>query len=114
MSAKNSKSKNFKFEVFNPKQTKNKSIIRQTIRVRRHNGNMTYADVKTYFDDLVKKLKIDSDKIAIGGMTEKYYTIKGFADDDLKPWDDDEYYQDRAKDGKKFNEYEFVDFMIEK
>jgi len=114
MSAKNSKSKNFKFQVFEPKQTKNKGIIRQTIRVRRNTGNMTYADVKTYFDDLIKKLKIDSDKIAIGGMTEKYYTIKGFADDDLKPWDDDEYYQDRAKDGKKFNEFEFVDFMIEK
>ncbi len=64
MSAKNSKSKNFKFQVFEPKQTKNKSIIRQTIRVRRNNGNMTYADVKTYFDDLIKKLKIDSKKRA--------------------------------------------------
>ncbi len=47
-------------------------------------------------------------------MTEKAYTIKSFEEDDLKPWDDDEYYQDRAKDGKKFNEFEFVDFMIEK
>ncbi len=47
-------------------------------------------------------------------MTEKAYTIKSFEEDDLKPWDDDEYYQDRAKDAKKFNEYEWVDFMIEK
>ena len=108
------KTKNFTFEKFEPKQTKNKMIIRQTIRVKRNNGKMTYADVETYYNDLIKKLKLDSDKIAIGGMTEKFYTIKGFDDEDLKPWDDDEYYQDRAKDGKKFNEFEFVDFMIEK
>lgn len=107
-------SKNFMFEVFEPKGTKTKSIIRQTIRVRRNKGEMTYADVKNYYNDLVKKLKLDTEKIAIGGMTEKYYTIKGFNDDDLKPWDDDEYYRDRAKNSKKFNQYEFVDFMIEK
>jgi hypothetical protein len=58
----------------------------------------------------MKRLNIDSKKIAIGAVTEKYYTVKSFEEDDLKRWDDDDYYNDKAKN----NKYDFVDFMIEK
>lgn len=106
-------SKNFNFKVFEPKQTKNKSIIKQTIRINRKNGEkMTYADVRQYYDTM--KNKYGSERISIAGMIEKFNMIKAFDDTDMKPWDDDDYYHDRVKDPeKKFNEFEFVDFIIE-
>ena len=105
-------SKNFTYEKFEPKETKNKKIVRKTLRIRRQKGKMTYADIKQIYEDMIDKKKLVAEKVAICGMTEKYLTLKSFEEDDLKPWDDDEYYQDRAKDSKKFNEYDFIDLII--
>lgn len=105
-------SKNFTYETFEPKETKNKKIVRKTLRIRRHKGKMTYADIKVIYEEMSKKQKLVAEKVAICGMTEKYYTIKSFEEDDLKPYDDDDYYKDRAKDSEKFNEYDFVDLII--
>ena len=105
-------SKNFTYETFEPKEKKNKKIVRKTLRIRRQQGKMTYADINVIYEDMLNKKKIIAEKVAIAGMTEKYLTLKSFEEDELKPYDDDEYYQDRAKDSKKFNEYDFIDLII--
>ena len=106
-------SKNFLFETFEPKQTKNKKIVKRTIRIKRNNNKkITYADLKYLYDDIMKKQKVESDEIGVCVMAEKYLTIKNFEEDDLKPWDDENYYKDRAKDASKFNEYNFIDIII--
>ena len=73
---------------------------------------MTYADVKLFFEKIKKEHKIEEENIAVCGMTEKYLTMKSFEEDELKEWDSEEYYQDRAKDTKKFNQYDFIDIII--
>ncbi len=104
--------KNFTFEKFEPKQTKNKSIVKYTMRLRRKKGEITFADVRHYYDRMITKMGIEPEDIIIGAMTDKYLTMKSKYDDDLKEWDDEDYYKDRGSTTKKYNSYDFVDFTI--
>lgn len=105
-------SKNFTFETFEPKETKNKKIVRKTIRIKRNEGKLTYADLKLLYEDILKKQKVVAEDVAICVMSERYLTIKSFEEDEMKEWDSNEYYQDKAKNTEKFNEYSYCDIII--
>ena len=105
--------RNFEINEIMNNATKNKKIVSKTIRIKSKNKDLiTYDEIRSFMNSLVRK-GMNISKISIGGMNaDKYYTMKGFADEDLKPWDDDDYYKDRVKDTGKFDKYFFVDFNI--
>jgi hypothetical protein len=73
---------------------------------------MTYDNIRTYLNALQNK-GININKISIGGMgADKYLTMKRFDEDELKPWDSDDYYNDKVKDTTRFDKFFFVDFNI--
>jgi len=103
-----------KFEVVELQNnaSKNDKLKRRVIRVKaKNNKQMTYDEIREYYDAITKKY--NPNKVSISGMgQDKYLTMKGFDEDELKPWDDDDYYTDRAKDAEKFDKFFFVDFTF--
>ncbi len=105
--------RNYEMGEIKNKSTKNKLIVSKTIRIKAKNKDLiTYDEIRAFLNSLVKK-GMNASKISIGGMNaDKFYTMKTFDEDELKPWDDDDYYKDRVKDTTKFDKFMFVDFNI--
>ena len=105
--------KKFKVVEIENKTSKNKKVSWKTIRVGEKDAKtkMKWKEVDKYYNKLIET-GYTSEQISIAVMGVDYKTLKAFEDDDLKPWDDEEYYKDKVKYPTKFNEYFFVDFMI--
>ena len=43
---------------------------------------------------------------------DKYITIKGFDEADVKPMDEDEYYENRTDNPQKYETFYFIDFYL--
>ncbi len=107
--------KNFIIENKPVKKTKNEAIMSKTLRIKRKQNELsTYADIKTIYDSIIESKKFEAGHISIGVMTDSgYLTIKSFGEEDLKQWDDEDYYRDKAL-SERFNEYQFFDIYIMK
>lgn len=105
--------KKFVVKEIENKTSKNKKVSWKTIRVggKDNKTKLSYQDVETYYNRLLN-MGYDSSQINIGVMGTEYRTMKGYNEDDLPDWDNDEYYRDRVKTPTKFNSYFFCDFML--
>jgi hypothetical protein len=109
--------RNFDIEIIESKKTSNNKIVRKTIRFKAKNkAKMNIDEVETYYKHLLTK-GIDPDEIAIIGMSDTFRTMKAFDDSDIQPWQQEDYYQNKASDKtlkSLLTEFFFVDFVIKK
>jgi hypothetical protein len=110
-------------QKFNMKiMNENKKLKSQTIRLTPIKGEtLDFEDIKNFYKTLIKKKIHKSDEIQIVGMSpdkmrflgdnKGHTTIKNM-NDDIKDFDLDEYYEDKAKDIAKFDKFYFCDFII--
>jgi hypothetical protein len=107
--------KHFKIEEF--KSQHNKNIVRRTVRIKAPNKKLISIDDINKFYNSLRNKGISYKDISISAMSNQFYTLKSFDDDEIKPWDDEDYYQDKAskKTMKKLlTEFYFVDFIIKR
>jgi hypothetical protein len=90
-------------EVIQNKKSKNGKLQRKTIRLKAKNDNpITFDEVRNFYNRLIASGE-ESNKISISGMNiDKYLTIKGFDEADVKPMDEDEYYENRTNNPQKY------------
>lgn len=105
--------KKFVVKEIENKTSKNKKVSWKTIRVggKDKQTMLKYQDVEKYYNKLIN-MGYDANQINVSVMGTEFRTMKGYNDDDLPPWDSDDYYKDRVKTPTKFNRYYFVDFML--
>ena len=94
--------------------TKGKYRIGAKRLLPKEGKKVTINDIRTLTRALIDKKDIDRNRISILVKTidNRYLTIKSFADNDIRDWDDIEYMKNKVKDDKKFYEYEYVDFYV--
>jgi hypothetical protein len=108
--------KNFKAKEIRNFVSKNAKVQYKTIRVSSTTDKkpIHWEQAKQYYDLLIKS-GLNANKIGVVVKAlDSNKTLKSFNDANLKNWDDDEYYADKAKDIDKFNSYFYVDFTIKK
>jgi hypothetical protein len=114
-------------EKFNMEVVKqNKTLGSKTIRIKpkKKGDTMSFKDIKKFYKIMMKKQALNPDEIQIVGLSpdkmrllktedikKGHITIKNM-NDDIKDYDEDEYYRDIAQDPIKFEELFFVDFII--
>jgi len=103
----------FTQEVIQNKKSKNGAIQRKTIRLKAKNNNMiTFNEIRQFYNSLINSGE-EANKISISGMNiDKYLTMKSFTDNELKPFDDDDYYANRTADTQKYESFYFVDIYL--
>ena len=94
------------------KKTPNGKVQRTEIQIKpKKNIKLRFAQIKQYYDALINS-GYDSKKIAIIALgQDKMVTIKGF-EADISDFGDEDYYNDRCIDKKKFDNYFFCNFRI--
>lgn len=94
------------------KNSKNGLFSRQDIElVPKGSNKLTFTDVKDYYKVLIDA-GFDENDIFISAMgMDKPTTLKTY-DGELKPFDDDDYYKDKAYDRSKFDSYFWVMFRL--
>jgi hypothetical protein len=95
------------------RRTENNQLQRKTIRIKAKNNNkITFHDIRRFYDKLIDDGQ-DPNMLSVTAMfNDSIKTIKTFNEDDLKNYDDDDYYKDRAADHTKFDSFFFVDFYF--
>lgn len=110
--------KNFDIQIIENKKTSNSKIVRKTIRFKaKNNHKMTFNDIVKYYDYLIEEKNMDANNISILGMNDMFRTIKTFDSNELKPWDEVDYYEDKPNKKqlqKILNEFFYVDFVFKK
>jgi hypothetical protein len=108
----------FDIQIIENKRTKNDKIVRKTIRFKaKNNKKMKFSEVRQYFNYLVNEQHINPHHILILGMSDMFRTLKAFDDDDVKEYDDADYFEDKPqKEEVKdvLNNFFFVDFVLKK
>ena len=100
----------------------NKTLKIKTIRLTPGKGaTIQFGDIKKFYKKLVNNQNMEMEQIVIKGMCPDKMRTLGTANghttikkmmDDIKDFDDDEYYADKAVNPQKFNNFDFVDFII--
>lgn len=103
----------------------NKKLNSKTIRMTPTKGKtIDFKDIRNFYNALIKKNLHKADEVQIVGISPDKMRFLGSQDvskghttlknmnDDIKDIDDDEYYEDLAKDPVKFDKFFFVDFII--
>jgi hypothetical protein len=82
---------------------------------------ISFKDIKEFYKTLIKVKDFNIENIIIKGMSPDKETLLGVGKgittiknlmDDIKDFDEDEYYADKAKDTTKFENFFWVDFII--
>jgi hypothetical protein len=90
----------------------NTKLKRKNIRIKLKTGDIKYKQIREVYDIIVAS-GIDASKISIAGMgPSNYYTFKSWMDTELKEFDEDDYFKNRAKDAAKFDGFKFCDFRL--
>jgi hypothetical protein len=101
-------------EVIENNKSKNGKLKRKTIRMKAKNNNpITFEELNDFYNGFIERGE-DPNKISISGMNaDRYITMKGFDDPDLRRLDLDEYYVNRTTNNvDKFESFFFVDFYF--
>jgi hypothetical protein len=110
--------KKFKME----KISENKAMGETVIRFKPGKGDtIKFKDIKDFYQKAFKNKDIDSilirgmspDKERTFGIGKGHTTIKGLRDE-LKNFDDAEYYRDTVKDSTKFENFFYIDIYLYK
>ncbi len=97
------------------KTTKNGNIKQSVVTVTRKKANtkVSFKEVRKLYDYLIKEKKVNPEDVYIQVMTNRELTLKALNDDDLKDWDDEEYYENRVKQvGPALNKFEYARIVI--
>ena len=100
-------------EVIQNKKSKNGKLQRKTIRLKAKNNNpITFNEVRTFYNRLIDSGE-DATKISMSGMNiDKYLTMKTFEENELKPFDEDDYYGNRTNNPAKYETFFYCDFYL--
>jgi hypothetical protein len=112
--------KNFNMKVYYG----SKKFGEKTIRLTPTKGKtISFKDIKEFYKQLINTNEFDIENIIIKGMSPDKETLLGVGHglttikklmDDIKDFDEDEYYADKAKDTTKFENFFWCDFIIYK
>jgi hypothetical protein len=102
---------------YNIKEYDNKSkgaYNRKTVRIaKKTNKTMSVDEVRQFYDTLIENgTEAEKINITVKTIDGRSLTLKHYDDDDIKPWDDEEYTKNKVKDNTKFREFLFVDFIL--
>jgi hypothetical protein len=102
---------------YNVKEYANKkkgAYNRKTVRIAKKNNKfMSVEEVKQFYDKLIESgTDENAINITVKTIDGRALTLKAFEDDNIRPWDDDEYTKNKVKDDSKFREFLFVDFIL--
>jgi len=84
-----------------------KGINMKEIKIQKKNKTMMkYADIKKIYDGFLHK-GYNPNKLIIKGanIDNNYKTLKGQYEDNLKNWDDDDYYEGKVVNKEKFDSF---------
>jgi len=76
------------------------------------NNQLTIRQVRQIFETLQKKYKPEQLSITTKFIDGNMKTIKTYEDEDVRDWDEENYYKNKVKDYSKFGHFEFVDIYI--
>jgi CRISPR/Cas system type I-B associated protein Csh2 (Cas7 group RAMP superfamily) len=100
----------FNFQVV--EEGGNKHMRRKNIRAIMKNGKMKYKQIRELYDALITQ-GIDASRISVHALGPvSYYTFKSLKEIELKEFDAEDYFKNRAKDYAKFDGFEFCDFVV--
>ena len=101
------------YEIKNFDNMKKGSILRKTVRIQpKGNAKLNYKDVKALYNRVSQKRDPDDIHIVCKTIDGTHVTLKTFDEDDIKEWDDPEYFKNKVKDTSKFFDFHYVDFYI--
>ncbi len=90
----------------------NKNMKRKNIRVKLKTGDIKYKQIREIYSIIIAS-GIDASKVSIAGMgPANYYTFKSWVENDLKDFDEEDYFKNRVKDASKFDGFKFCDFRL--
>ena len=94
------------------KKTENNKVERTQIQIKpKRYKQMKFANIRQYYNKLIES-GYDSKKICVVAMgQDKMITIKSF-DNDIKDFDDDDYYNDKCIDKSKFDKFFYCNFVL--
>ena len=95
-----------RFEFKQIPRKNNTSKIKEIMITKKNKTMMKYADIKKVYDGYVSR-GFDPKKLVIKGanIDNKFKTLKSQYEENLKNWDEDEYYEGKVINKEKFDSF---------